>query len=481
MRWFFFLVAVLALWGGLEIAYWRQTGAGDTLSGVQAIAHLFLIPIAFVGTIYISHRFIKWLKKKREDTASTAQPESQNTTPLIDDISMPWLHVHRIAVQSHFKNEEGNTAEQLQTIRVAAVDPELKSPGSNNLIVSRRILDLSPEAISNPSRDLSDRGIRIQAITEHLLSSLEDTFGLITENMVFNQLMSAPLKSPQQQALLHPAWTGAAAIPDNEPSGDTLPSSWSKLSLQIVCLLADHLGQDDQEHLKHVITQHLEQDQLHTDHIQITHQIVKDADACLTQFNEYCSALASDPEPRMLLLIGADSTLDQAWLELRGDERYTPAEAGFALLLSNDATVLPDFPTIAHISAPIWAIRQKPVSAQGTVGADALIGIIDELSHRYKMPDSSLIPETGVLITDNSVTVQSTHSEELTVVLDKLKISTMKKIAYAGMALEQSNTMVSGVTLALAVQYVLESQQHTLVLCSGGERVRTACLVTPQE
>lgn len=472
MRWLLLLIAVFGVCDGLAIVYWRQTG--NDPSGTTMLGTLVLLPIAIVGSIYGVSRLAKWYANRQTQPASTTS-DSQAQPLDADNPLMPWLHIYHVALQTAFGDQSTKTLiEQLQAFVPPSTDTELSRKTGSAL--TRRIADLPIQTIETQS--LSAEAARAQAILQQLLITYDPILTLAAEKMKYGELMANPAPLKQQQAILHPAWTGQDFKAESKVNEiEPVKSSWSQLSLQILVLFPAQLSEDDQQSMMNEIRHTLDDYQFIQDRFSITAQRVASADECALQINQHCTALADHQNPKMLMLLGADSTLTQSWLN-RTHQSFIPAEAGFSVLMSNECVVIPELATIARVTPPIWATRQKPIYELGKVHADELSKIVNELSHRYQLPIGQCVPEAGVLMSDLSAEAPLAHREELLPVMDTLAL-TAQQVVYAGLALEQTTTLASGLTLTLAIQQTQQSEMQTPVLSSSGDTVRTIWLVAP--
>jgi hypothetical protein len=504
VRWLFSILIVMAIaLDGLLLDYWWQTNATQ-LSGISLILTL-LLPFAVILVLYCGYRSVIQHRAKIKSQAELQAQLDQDKVISIADPDAPWLNAHQIVLQTAFGSQSQGILEQLQSLTLASQDKCLfNSDGRRSL--SRRISfesaeqpkwlrsdqDIShtsekePEEQARPSLSWqSPRAIEIHTILQVMLSELDETCALIAEKMMSYRVIPSTVSLPQQAAILHPAWTGADVgqiEPVLESDADRAARlAWSNMTLELVCLIPSHIDPEDQMQLQHVITDYLQKYHFAVDCIKISFPLIQDADGGLNQLQQACTALNADQSPRLLMTIGADSTLDQMWLNQQPN-LHTPAEVGYAIILSNQhaAAIQTDLPITAHLTVPITTVRDKPISAGGKIGAEALLATLDEFSRIYKISATELVPELGVIINDNGIQASRAHTLELSPTLNRLDV-TMAQTAYAGMMVESTDRLISAVSIALGLQLAEDTQVNVPILSCGGESLRAIWQAKPSQ
>ncbi len=479
MRWILLIVAVFGVCGGVAVAYWRQTGVD--VSPLMMLLVMILLPSMLIGSVFGFYQFKKWQKKRREAIETAALDEANQPVVLADGPAAPWLHVYAIAVQTQLGDHADKILMNLMQFNVAECDPDLLHFDGTQLL-SRRIdlavnSEIDDEDQLLAKAQLSARAVRIQAITQNLFDQLDQTLAVIAQGMSETQVWQQPTES--RQAILHPAWQGRSvetSLPDASDVEQCI--SWPTV-LKINFLLPEHLDEDEQKYLQQWAHSQILAYGFQLEQVQWTNQIVADSDQTLQEIGHTLIEQSVSTVSSMLMIIAADSGIDQEFMDqIQLDhQRLIPAEAGFAVVMTNENTAITDLPVLARLTTPILLTRQKPINAGGRIAADALATSLDELRRIYKVTDSAFVPDLGVLISD-AHSMRSSNLRELTLALTPFALPS-EQVVYAGYLLEDTNALMSGLALTVALQHAESSTQHVPVICSSGNYLRGAWIAAP--
>lgn len=480
MRWILLVVMAFGVFGGVAVAYWRQTGVD--VSAFNMFLFLIFLPSVLVGSIFGFHQFKKWQKNRREANETAANVSANEPVVLAEGPAAPWLHVYAAVVQTQQGEHADKILLDLQQLNVAESDAELLHIDGTQLLSRRIDLEVNPQ-IDEEYRyllgeQLSTRAARIQTITQNLFEALSQTFAEIAQGMSEAQTWQLPTES--RQAILHPAWQGKSieTVPQNAQEVEQ-PLSWPMV-LKTLFLMPKHLDEAEQKYLQQWASSQLFAYGFQPEQVQWTDCIVGDSDETLQVIGKTFTEQLASTASSMLLVIGADSGIDQDYMDERHDDnqRLIPAEAGFGLLMTNEKTPIADLQVLARLTAPILAARQKPINTGGRIAADALGTSIDELRRIYKVPESSFVPESGVLMSD-AHSMRGHTLRELTLALTPFDLPS-EQVVFGGFLLEDTDTMMSGLALTVALQHAESSEQHVPVICSSGDTLRGAWIAAPR-
>jgi phage shock protein PspC (stress-responsive transcriptional regulator) len=479
LRWILLIVAVFGVCGGVAVAYWRQTGVD--VSPMTILMVLILLPSMLVASFFGFYQFKKWQKKRREAIEAAALDEANQPVVLAEGPAAPWLHVYAIAVQTQLGDHADKILLNLQQLHAADSDSELLHFDGTQLL-SRRIdlavnSEIDDENQPLVTSQLSARAVRIQAITQNLFNHLDQTLAAIAQGMSETQVWQQPTES--RQVILHPAWQGKSVEASSPDASDVESSVSFPMVLKALFLLPEHLDEDEQKYLQQSAYSQLLAYGFELEQVQWTDQIVADSDQTLQAIGQTLMGQSTSTQSSMLLVIAADSGIDQDFMDqIQFDhQRLIPAEAGFAVLMTNENTAIADLPILARLTAPILSPRQKPINAGGRIAADALSTSLDELRRIYKVTDTAFVPDSGVLISD-AHTMRSPTLRELTLALTPFELPS-EQVVYAGSLLEDTDALMSGLALTVALQQAESSKQHVPVICSSGNTLRGAWIAAP--
>ena len=479
LRWIFLILVAFGVCGGVAIAYWRQTGVD--VSPLTMLMVLIFLPSMLIGSVFGLYQFKKMQKKRHEAFEAVALDDANQPVVLANGPAAPWLYVYAMTVQTQQGNHADKILPNLQQLQVAESDPELLHFDGTQLLSRRIDLDVNAgrddENQSLVTHQLSARAARILAITQNLFEQLDPTLALIARGMNDAQIWQQPTES--RQAILHPAWQGKSIETSSPNESDVEPSVSWPMVLKTLFLLPEHLDEDEQKYLQQSAYSQLLAYGFQSEQVQWTDQIVADVDQTLQAIGQTFIEQSASIDSSMLLVIAADSGVDQDFMDQiqLDNQRLIPAEAGFAVLMTNENTAIADLPVLARLTAPILSTRQKPINAGGRIAADALDMSLDELRRIYKVADSAFVPDSGVLISDVH-TMRSATLRELTLALTTFVLPS-EQVVYAGFLLEDTDALMSGLALTVALQHAESSKQHVPVICSSGNTLRGAWIAAP--
>lgn len=479
LRWILLILAAFGVCGGVAIAYWRQTGVD--VSPMIMLMVLILLPSMLIGSVIGFYQLKKWQKNRREAIEAAALEDANQPVVLAEGPAAPWLHVYAIAVQTQLGDYADKILMNLLELHAAESDPELLHLDGTQLLSRRMDLAMNPEIDDEnqplATTQLSARAVRIQAITQNLFEQLDQTLAVIAQGISETQVWQQPTES--RQAILHPAWQGKSVETSSQDASVVEQSiSWPMI-LKTLFLLPEHLDEDEHKYLQQSASSQLLAYGFEPEQVEWTDQIVTDSDQTLQAIGQKLIEQSAPTESCMLLIIAADSAIDQDFMDqIQFDnQRLIPAEAGFALLMTNESTAIADLPVLARLTAPIISARQKPINAGGRIAADVLATSLDELRRIYKVTDSAFVPDSGVLISD-AHTMRTPTLRELTSALTPFDLPS-EQVVYAGFLLEDTDALMSGLALTVALQQAESSKLHVPVICSSGNRLRGAWIAAP--
>jgi hypothetical protein len=478
LRWILLIAVVFGLCGGVAITYWRQSDVDVSL--LSMIIILVLVPSTVIAGLYGINRFKK-IHKRRNKTESESSADISEKD-FVEYSVMPWLDVYSVVVNTQIGHHADQIILGLQAFKGAECDPELQNVNGSK-ILSRRI-DLvlnDPIPISGiDSRinidSLSVRARRIDALTKEIYEHLDPVLAATSEGMQDSTLWQRPILS--QQAILHPAWQGQNDVAELPRIAVESKPEWPKV-LKVLYLLPHHLELQDQQYLQQTAYIKLLRYGFNAELIQWVNKIVDSPDDTLQFVEQALEAQIKTIDSSVLLVMGVDSHLDQDLIDFKScqNHHFIPIEASFSFLITNETTSIPTLPILSRLTAPILNKRQKPISLGGRIGADDLINGLDTLIRNYLKNGIDLIPQHGILVSDINP-AKKTHLRELSLALSSYNFSA-EELLYAGSTLESSDAMISGITLAIALQQAESLKLHVPVICSAGETLRGLWLAAP--
>ncbi len=489
MRWILLIISVFGLCGLVAISYWRQTSAD--VSPALLILTLVILPSFIVAGVYGFYRLQKWFKERRFETKNNVGLEhtsDHQEDVLTENPMMPWLSVYAVTVHTQLGDHADQIIEGLQQFQTAQCDHELWNANGAKLLSRRIDLEINhPVQHSDndknfaPQYSLSTRALRIGALTQYIYEQLDSILTAIAKGMTTTPEQQE--SNHVQQAILHPAWQGKE---DTNFAQDTIiehSEVWPK-QLKVLYLLPDHLTVQDQQYLQQTASEQMLRFGFHEDQIQWIYRIVKDADETLQHIEQALTAQltntqSASSESSILLVIGADSNLDQDWIDLLLAENphLIPSESSFSFLVTHGEVSIPSFPVLSRITTPILKKRQKPINAGERLEADAITQGFNELLRLYPM--YNLDSHQRVLVTDIHPS-KNLNLRELMLALHPFDLSD-ENIIYSGALLENTNVMAPGLAIAIAIQHVESAEQHIPIISSAGNMLRGLWLAMPHQ
>lgn len=489
MRWILLMIGVFGFCGLVAISYWRQTNVD--ISPALFILILVVLPSFIVASVYGIARFHKWFKAQNFESQKSVElghSADHSEDGLTECSTMPWLSVYAVTVQSQLGDHADQIIADLQQFQTAQCDDELWNANGAKLL-SRRI-DLE---INNPVQHLDDenavnrsalstRALRIEALTQNIYDELDQIFTTIAEGMTEMPVWQEP--NHTQQAILHPAWQGKEDTNFAQDSIVEHSEVWPK-QFKVLYLLPYHLTLQDQQYLQQSASEQMLRFGFHTQQVQWIHRITHDADETLQHIEQALTAQLPNTKPTshessILLVIGADSNLDQDLIDLLLPENpnLIPSESSFSFLVTHDDALISSLPVLSRITTLILKKRQKPMSTGEPLEVDAINHGFDELRRFYPVDSVDLISPQHLVVTDINPS-KSLNLRELTMALSPFDLPA-ENLIYSGALLESTNVLAPGLALAIAMQHAESAEQHIPVISSAGNILRGLWLAASQ-
>ena len=378
MRWIIFAVAVFAVCNFIIVSYWRDSQVDLSLSNI--IFYMLLLPVLLIAFSYMVIATYKKIKQKKEaanttvianESVSTAAVSSECSESLESSLDKTDIRIYATALQSSEGSDAVEIIEALKTFKAAQLDPELVGPDGVSVITRRIDLEIDEleninNLISNPDNfeyeDASTQ--RTAMIYQRLLQSLAPELSHIAQGMAqFNIWRSHPTLSNENT--LHPAWVGThlqAPTEDAIPNVTDVVASMPKwpFNLRICYFLSERLNNNQINLFNEYLQSLLVELGFMQENI-ILELFISDKESSQSQQVKQIINSVSAPNNDLFLIVGADSSIDQEYIDdvMWNNPHYKAAEFGYAMLLSNMELSIPEIETMKYLSYPVEVNTQN--------------------------------------------------------------------------------------------------------------------------
>lgn len=525
-----FILALVGVY--LFIAWWYLKDTPTQVTGIN-LAVILAIPLTLVSMVWLVKRISQ--KKPAEDKQE--KPSLLGLTKKKVETNA-WLYI----IDSNTVTAMGDDAETLlvelseETLATPDVDDSLMHPVYMTPVLSQRIdiddsgllnhtayheADASAETEEETSLDLmSDRVKRIMGLTLVTLDNIQDKLSATIE-LLPNQKKRQAMEAVDP-TLLHHEWL-EERLDQPEASFKTSTDSTVHLlkSIKILHIIPSDIDDQSKQSVEKQVVNYFadlgcEQGQVNYDQIG-----VKTSDDTLCEIVNVFTELYEDSHASVLLVVGADSHLDQAWIDrYMTDTELAVGELGGVLMLANQAfmTALASYSQTelgkdvyvpeTQITLPKVMRRTAKLKNSMSVDARAMTNALKDIEERYhddlaylstgkKTEDESLSTDTQsnenkentdstdeksdkivYYLSDINKAKQPAHINEFQAfkehahaeeILPDLNVSQWVTCGEAG---ESSQLITPLVTLALAVDCPREAG-YTKVMCHAGDWCRS--------
>ena len=184
--------------------------------------------------------------------------------------------------------------------------------------------------------------------------------------------------------------------------------------------------------------------------------------------------------PQLLLIMGVDSWIDQLLLNIKFDkenESVQPAECGFAVLFS-DQEITTGINPIASVTKPSKYKCYQSNTVDDQKIAKNIIRSIEKIQQAYEFNiDNKILESDQILIVDHKPT-QMNALIDLNSLSNYFRIESKQTLSI-GQLLNDTNSMISGISFSIAVGNTIEKQTNTLLINNAGTQLGTSWIVTP--
>ena len=395
------LVAVLILYLGIVWLYFKDNASDLTVSSF--VLYFLLLPLVLLSAIGA----LRWYQNKPPAKADSPSSEGtqKDTTP-----EKPMVR-HQLLISGHVLLPEGN--EWQQVIDNNDDLTELNRTITDNFglpILTKPIVDVDSEMASftedNAESELSFTQ-RIKTLIQIQLSAHNASLFSIGEHLSLSTMDDSAIDTASD---IHPEWqhTHTLHIQQEDASDIALQPKVSRFELYI-CLPADA----DQAHIKAAVVEQMADYDMSEAMLSVQFITAKDSHNEPSTFISHtlCS-IAEDSEPRLGMLLVADTQIDQTWLDndadFHIDNNVVPTEAACALLLANRA---------ASEIVPLADVLPVQLSATVDLSHSEAMRDAPTRSYRQLLPQvksmllkQNIIPVAAETAVDDSDAEETTHS-----------------------------------------------------------------------
>lgn len=502
LRWFLLAFTFLIIFDYVVISYWRDNTNID-ISASTLMIMLIGLPFAILLGLYTIIILAKYIKNKLTST-TTLPPIEENNTPndqedntsidLDENILLPtqYLHILETAVITPFGNDVKQIIVELQKMKPAEPDPILKYektyPYLSQRIPSMPVLNDDEKILFKqetsalslvPYPLFTDRAKRLEQITIQLFEKIS----LVLQSLDIKQLypeQDENIKS-KNQARLHPDWLSQTS---KQPLQESTEIAYHRPrpNLQVVYILPHHISDVEKKILSELPKQCLKLLDINEQHdVQYHIHYVNSSDETQMVIDKTLTKHLNHVEnPQLLLIIGVDSWIDQLLLNIKFDkekESVQPAECGFAVLFS-DQKITTGINPIASITKPLkYKCYQSNIVADQKI-AKNIIRSVEQIQQAYEFNiDNKILESDQLLIVDHKPT-QMHALIDLNSLSNYFEIES-NQILSTGHLLNDTNSMISGISFSIAIGNTIEKQKNTLLINNAGTQLGTSWMVIP--
>ena len=503
VRWILLAFTFLIIFDYVMISYWRDNTNIDISTSILIIM-LIGFPLSILFAFYAVFLLIKFIKNKLTSTKTLPSVDESNSPKEQEDITsidldenmlLPaqYLHILETALITPFGNDVEQVIVGLQQKKLAEPDPILKYektyPYLSQRILSmpalndeeKKIFKQQVSALSVLSRPLyTDRAKRIEQITIQLFEKIS----LVLQSLDIKQLypQQEDIIQSKNQARLHPDWLSKTG---KQPLQESTEIAYHpRPNLQILYILPNHISDVEKEILSELPKQCLKLLDINEQHdVQYHISYISNSDETQMIIDETLTKhlnLDHSENPQLLLIMGVDSWIDQLLLNIKFDkenESVQPAECGFAVLFS-DQEITTGINPIASVTKPSKYKCYQSNTVDDQKIAKNIIRSIEKIQQAYEFNiDNKILESDQILIVDHKPT-QMNALIDLNSLSNYFRIESKQTLSI-GQLLNDTNSMISGISFSIAVGNTIEKQTNTLLINNAGTQLGTSWIVTP--
>lgn len=503
LRWFLLAFTFLIVFDYVVISYWRDNTNIDISASILMIM-LIGLPLSILFAFYTILLIVKFIKNKLTSTKTLPSVDESNTPneqevntsiDLDENILLPAQHLHILetALITPFGNDVTQIITELKKKRMAEPDPILKYE-KNYPYLSQRIPSMptlndeekklfkqETSAWSLLSRPLyTDRAKRIEQITIQLFEKIS----LVLQSLDIKQLYprQEDIIQSKNQARLHPDWLSQTV---KQPlQGSTEIAYRPRPNLQVLYILPNHISDVEKEILSELPKRCLKLLDINEQHdVQYHISYISNSDETQMVIDEILTKhlnLDHTENPQLLLIMGVDSWIDQLILNIKFDKEkqsVQPSESGFAILFSDQELTTGINPVVSISKPSKYKCHQSNIVPNQKM-AENIIRSVEQIQQTYEFNIYNKILENDeLLIVDNRPT--QIHSLiDLNSLSNHFQIES-DQILSTDRLLNDTNSMISGISLNIAIENTIEKQKKTLLINNAGTQFGTSWMVTP--
>lgn len=504
LHWTLLVITLLVVCDYLIISYWRDS-ININISASTLITMLIGLPLSIVFGLYVITQLFKFSKNKLthrnqtkpssiEDDNITNDQGDQKSTDLDKNILLPaqYLFILETALVTPFGNDITQIMAKLQKKKTAEPDPLLKYENTYPYLSQRvqsmpafnddekMLFKQKTSNFSLASRPLfTDRAKRVEQITIQLFEKLSLVLRSIDIKQLYPQ--QEEIAKSKNQARLHPEWVSQVG---KQISQDLPVVYRPQPNLKVLYILPNHLSDVEKEILSGIPEQYLKLLDINEQHDVSYHvDYVESSDETQELVHKMLVAhsnLDHEKDPQLLLIMGVDSWIDQAYLDIKFDkekESVQPSEGGFAILFS-EQKLATDIDPLAKLTKPLIYKCHQSIRALNQEMAENIIRSVEQIQQAYEVDKSDKALENNEVVIVDNKPIQAHALVDLNSLSNSFQIDS-KQIISASHILNDTNTMISGLSLTLAIGNTIETNENTMLINNAGTQVGTSWVVMP--
>lgn len=475
MRWFIFAIAVFVISNLLVISYWRDSQVD--LSVTSILFYMLMLPLLFIGASYAVVALYKKIKQaplSEQNNEQTIKADNDETGQAALIPELTGFTVYASALQSSEGGDPQDVVEALASFKAAKLDPVLVGPDGVSVIT--RAIDLEDDELqtindllSATGHDLTQEEPTIQRIAmlyQRLLASLSLELSHLAQGLVqFNTWRSRPDFTDHT---LHPAWAGTHSTESHEKKEVTQlvaeMQQWPT-ELQVCYFLPERLTSEQQDLLSEYMTGVLLELGYERDTFVLNPYFTAEDVSQTEQIKQIVDKIKGT-EQTIFLIIGADSTIDQDYIEdmMWSDDSYKASEYGYAMLMSPEQVSIPELTPIHYISYPMQVQFESSLKDNQSIKSTMIEKIESFQSHKNMRfgETSHWVSNIHSVLDYKKLPLMSETALGLGIEADKLLFSTL--------LLENNNHQAAGFAWVLAASLTPDLFDAPQLLCLSDQQ-----------
>ena len=385
----FFIVVWLAV-----IAYWQVTRR--VVSSSDLLIYLVLLPIGLLltywllkGTFHLGKKGIAWYRNR-----AAHKPENPGATDeaRADAVGRQEKSLHVLG--SAIFSGMGDAETWIEKTRAYEIHHELDNTLTDALgfaVRSMRIAELDEMELSD------DIPLGVQRMTHMLDRVLDDLSDVVTRAASDTLRVNLKRSASDQGVVLHPEWRGPATAQVEVPPPEPIAQGTTLTGLSIFLFLPGFIADDNAERLKSLCMDWATSAGWKPGAVVVNAVVAQDSQMGLKKLGEVIQQQLQRPH-QLLVLLSAVSWLDESllterlqhdavWADRLRKASTIVGEAAAGVVLSNhplvDSETQDASPSLARLSLLSLGERQKPVDVKGSIEAELLVNLSQDLEQAH--------------------------------------------------------------------------------------------------